>query len=415
MVHDARMDTTMNEHDVPPQGPPASPSAEPSQRPPPLASGEPPASGRRGYRRLYRAPSGMLGGVARGLAAYFDIDPVITRLLFLVALFSGIGLPAYLICWVVIPKARTWPAPGYTDDEVQTTGLGHLGQVTTGLLVIALAVLVGTGLDGVGEFVLPAVLLGFGVYLLNQRGADDAPAPAVPVEPAMDGQGAALPYGTPRGVAPAPTRLTATVLSILALGLGTALALQSAGVVELAMTGLAAAGLVIVAIGLLASIRLGPAPGLIPTGLALAMLMVGASAAAPFAAQMRAAEGWSFDGVDGRDAGAILGEQAHAPRELAQLEPKYEQVVGELRLDLSELDLEGQTREVELVVALGDLEVLLPPDVSAEVHGRVGLGEAEVFGQTGGVVEGGHIAEGPGKLIINFKVGIGEGTVRHDG
>ncbi len=62
-----------------------------------------------GRRRLYRNPNDkMLGGVCGGLASYFDVDPVIIRLV-LVILFlgGGIGLIAYIIAWIVIPLART--------------------------------------------------------------------------------------------------------------------------------------------------------------------------------------------------------------------------------------------------------------------------------------------------------------------
>lgn len=62
-----------------------------------------------GSKRLYRNPNDkMLGGVCGGLAAYFDIDPVIVRLIMVVLfLGAGIGLLAYIIAWIVIPLART--------------------------------------------------------------------------------------------------------------------------------------------------------------------------------------------------------------------------------------------------------------------------------------------------------------------
>jgi len=37
------------------------------------------------------------------MAEYFDIDPVIIRLLFLLALFLGAGLIVYIIGWIIIP------------------------------------------------------------------------------------------------------------------------------------------------------------------------------------------------------------------------------------------------------------------------------------------------------------------------
>lgn len=58
-------------------------------------------------KRLYRDPEHqVLGGVCGGLAAYFDMDPVVVRLIMvLLVFFTGIAIFAYLILWVVVPKA----------------------------------------------------------------------------------------------------------------------------------------------------------------------------------------------------------------------------------------------------------------------------------------------------------------------
>lgn len=60
-------------------------------------------------RRLYRNPQNkILGGVCSGLGSYFDIDPVIIRLIMVVLFLIGtLGLWAYLIAWIVIPLPRT--------------------------------------------------------------------------------------------------------------------------------------------------------------------------------------------------------------------------------------------------------------------------------------------------------------------
>ena len=55
-------------------------------------------------KRLYRnKKEGKIAGICSGIREYFEIDPVIIRLLFLVALFIGGGLIVYIIGWVVIP------------------------------------------------------------------------------------------------------------------------------------------------------------------------------------------------------------------------------------------------------------------------------------------------------------------------
>lgn len=60
-------------------------------------------------RRLYRNPNDkILGGVCSGVANYFDVDPVIIRLVFAILfLTAGIGLLAYILAWIIIPAART--------------------------------------------------------------------------------------------------------------------------------------------------------------------------------------------------------------------------------------------------------------------------------------------------------------------
>jgi phage shock protein C len=55
--------------------------------------------------RLYRSRSQkMIAGVCGGLGEYFDVDPVLIRLLFVVTAFiSGVGILAYLVLWIVVP------------------------------------------------------------------------------------------------------------------------------------------------------------------------------------------------------------------------------------------------------------------------------------------------------------------------
>jgi phage shock protein PspC (stress-responsive transcriptional regulator) len=60
-------------------------------------------------KRLYRDPDNrILGGVCSGVAAFFDLDIAIVRVIFLVALiFMGVGFWLYIILWIVAPAART--------------------------------------------------------------------------------------------------------------------------------------------------------------------------------------------------------------------------------------------------------------------------------------------------------------------
>ena len=57
-------------------------------------------------RRLRRSVSGRtFGGVAAGLATFFDLDVTHVRIAFAVlALLGGAGLPLYLAGWALIPE-----------------------------------------------------------------------------------------------------------------------------------------------------------------------------------------------------------------------------------------------------------------------------------------------------------------------
>ncbi|MFP4111715.1 MAG: PspC domain-containing protein [Candidatus Woesearchaeota archaeon] len=46
----------------------------------------------------------VIAGVCGGLGEYFDIDPTIIRLLFVLAFFFGSGFLAYIIMWIVMPE-----------------------------------------------------------------------------------------------------------------------------------------------------------------------------------------------------------------------------------------------------------------------------------------------------------------------
>ena len=62
------------------------------------------------YKPLTRSTSNrMIAGVCAGLGEYFNIDPTIIRLLFVLAFFTGFGGIAivYLIMALVVPEQTT--------------------------------------------------------------------------------------------------------------------------------------------------------------------------------------------------------------------------------------------------------------------------------------------------------------------
>ncbi|MFN8638789.1 MAG: PspC domain-containing protein [Dehalococcoidia bacterium] len=96
-------------------------------------------------RVLTRSRDRMLGGVAGGLAEYFDVDPTVVRLgIVLTALISGgVVLLGYVALWVIMPEP---PASQLLASGV--TGATPLAGATArgnGALVLgAILVLVGS-------------------------------------------------------------------------------------------------------------------------------------------------------------------------------------------------------------------------------------------------------------------------------
>lgn len=61
------------------------------------------------YHRMYRDPDHrIIGGVCAGMGAYWRIDPLVLRIIFLALILAGgIGILIYLILYIVLPEART--------------------------------------------------------------------------------------------------------------------------------------------------------------------------------------------------------------------------------------------------------------------------------------------------------------------
>ncbi|MBA7697326.1 hypothetical protein ES703_105991 [subsurface metagenome] len=85
-------------------------------------------------KRLYRSQTDrMIWGVCGGLAKYFDIDPTIIRIIFVVLIFAnGLGILAYIILAIVVPlegSKATEPKEAIKENVAEikqtATELGH--------------------------------------------------------------------------------------------------------------------------------------------------------------------------------------------------------------------------------------------------------------------------------------------------
>ena len=138
-------------------------------------------NGAQARRMLYRnATDKRLGGVCGGIGDYFDFDPVLLRLGWILAaiLTFGMAVLIYIILWLTLPVGTQ--AEGQTEKA--TIDLGDNAMSKLAYVFIALGVLwllANTGIlpivwDGfwsvMGVFFWPAVLIIGGFLLLRKNG-----------------------------------------------------------------------------------------------------------------------------------------------------------------------------------------------------------------------------------------------------
>ena len=79
----------------------------------------------------------MIGGVCGGLARYFGIDSAIVRLVFVLAVLSGVSPLVYVVLWIIVPEeepskatstpmiaehprpAEEWKYDPYTGEKIE--------------------------------------------------------------------------------------------------------------------------------------------------------------------------------------------------------------------------------------------------------------------------------------------------------
>ena len=72
-------------------------------------TGQPKSPGYKEAKKLLRDTDGAyIGGVAAGLGAYFAVDPIFLRIIFIALAFvSGLGIVLYILLWLLVPAAKT--------------------------------------------------------------------------------------------------------------------------------------------------------------------------------------------------------------------------------------------------------------------------------------------------------------------
>ncbi len=132
-------------------------------------------------RRLYRSRTDtVIGGVAAGLAHYLDTDPALVRVgwVVLALVTNGVGVLAYLVCWVAIPEepkvaAEPVIGPDGTPTPVVETAPVERREGRAGVVVGAGLVLLGVWflareyLPPINwNLIWPVVLIGIGALIL---------------------------------------------------------------------------------------------------------------------------------------------------------------------------------------------------------------------------------------------------------
>lgn len=136
-------------------------------------------------QRLFRSRTNkVFAGVCGGLAEYFDVDPIIIRILFiLMILFGGSGILLYIAAIIIIPQkpytvsdlnqTGTQPQPTSTASNARNM-FGYILIIGGGLLLLA-NLDVFHFFDFIGdafEYIFPILLIVLGMGVIYYRQAN---------------------------------------------------------------------------------------------------------------------------------------------------------------------------------------------------------------------------------------------------
>ncbi len=364
----------------------------------------------------------VLAGVGSGIGDYLDISPWIPRLAFIfLTPFGFFGPLAYVAAWLLIRREdepdsiaeRLW-------DRLRT------GQNWVGALLVFIAVLI---VIASFDFLRPGLVFAIGLLILGvllyreNIGAPPDRQPPSPsdnepqrtremttasiTEPRAEERPprpprAGRPPAAPRPVRPRrdPSPLGRWTVGVALLVIGAMAAFDLAGVTEPFPRHYAAALLAVTGGGLLVGAIAGRARWLIVPGLFLIPVVVGVS----------------FVDIP-IDGDFRITEVLEQPGTVAELQETYDFEAGSFTLDLTEIDFAGAD-SVSIDMGAGELVVILPNDLAANVDVQVGVGDiGGVIGSTDGIglsrtVE---LDGDAGPLTLDIELGAGEVDVIRGG
>ncbi|MCZ4097335.1 PspC domain-containing protein [Streptomyces sp. So13.3] len=369
-------------------------------------SPEPPAR-----RRIVRSRRRVVAGVCDGAGRYFELDPVIFRIVLAVlSLTGGIGLIVYGMAWLVIPQE------GEDQSEAHRLLSGRVeGTALTAVLVALVgcglyASMLGNGTDQGFSILLLAAVVGAVYWSQQRRRAQlDGEASAVAAGPAADAPPAA--QAPPSPVTPSWWRDPLTKDFSAGVSSSTGYlwgpddgpyqeqdrkawrARKSAARRESSWLGVLAffVALMAGAVGTAAAWHGHPLGTALEIGLASALAVFGLAFVLS-AWTGRARGGTAFWAVLTI---ALLVGAAAVPKSMttewattdwrpvavSDLQPHYEQGTGHGLLDLTALPLGGKTVTTKLEVGAGRAEVRLPRNATVRLNYQMGFGEVQLPGK----------------------------------
>lgn len=134
--------------------------------------------------RLYKSNKDkVFDGVCGGIGEYFNMDPVVIRLLWVIlVIFGGTGVIAYLIAMLIIPKNDEAAPVG--DSEVGKDISPNYSHRFWGVLLVFAGFLLLLGIIGpigglfagvaviMGSVLWPLLVIGLGLYLFFNKSTD---------------------------------------------------------------------------------------------------------------------------------------------------------------------------------------------------------------------------------------------------
>ncbi|MFC4146179.1 PspC domain-containing protein [Micromonospora mangrovi] len=192
--------------------------------------------------------------------------------------------------------------------------------------------------------------------------------------------------------------LGAVTFSLIFLALGLVAVLDLLDVFPVSAAGYFAAALATIGLGLLVGTWFGRARWLIALGLVTAAALGVATVAE------------SYDRVRGVD-----GDVTWAPTDYRDLASRYENNFGDAVLDLRGVDFDKKETQITVAINFGQATVVVPPNVDVTTLADVNAGDATVFGNRSGGLEGklrestdvGPDGPGGGKLRLIVHVNAG--------